>query len=158
MCRSEHLADCLVIHVLVRAECKEVGLTTCEGSGDVVHVLTLLVGGGVALTFRDDRVVELKEQLGVEEEDGEHCPLAFHCQQNRRVLCSRCSITQNFCIGKFVLYTLPSFLPGGAAAAAGCSLRPSRVRVLMMLLASFLFRAARADDAPCFLRVPYCAY
>ena len=43
---------------------------TCEGSGDVVGVLTLLVGG-VAQAFHDDRVVELRVQLGVEEVDGE---------------------------------------------------------------------------------------
>ena len=42
----------------------------CEGSGDVVGVLTLLVGG-VAQAFHDDRVVELRVQLGVEEIDGE---------------------------------------------------------------------------------------
>ena len=46
------------------------GLITCEGSGDVVGVLTLLVGG-VAQAFHDDRVVELRVQLGVEEVDGE---------------------------------------------------------------------------------------
>ena len=38
-------------------------------SGDVVGVLTLLVGG-VAQAFHDDRVVELRVQLGVEEVDG----------------------------------------------------------------------------------------
>ena len=42
----------------------------CEGSGDVVGVVTLLVGG-VAQTFHDDRVVELRVQFGVEEVDGE---------------------------------------------------------------------------------------
>ena len=42
---------------------------TCEGSGDVVGVLTLLVGG-VAQAFNDDRVVELKVQLGVQEVEG----------------------------------------------------------------------------------------
>ena len=42
----------------------------CEGSGDVVGFLTLLVGG-VAQAFHDDRVVELRVQLGVEEVDGE---------------------------------------------------------------------------------------
>ena len=42
----------------------------CERSGDVVGVLTLLVGG-VAQAFHDDRVVELRLQLGVEEVDGE---------------------------------------------------------------------------------------
>ena len=41
----------------------------CEGSGDVVGVLTLLVGG-VAQTFHDDRVVELRVQVGVEEVEG----------------------------------------------------------------------------------------
>ena len=41
----------------------------CQGSGDVVGVLTLLVGG-VALAFHDDRVVELRVQLGVEEVEG----------------------------------------------------------------------------------------
>ena len=43
---------------------------SCEGCGDVVGVLTLLVGG-VAQAFHDDRVVELRVQLGVEEVDGE---------------------------------------------------------------------------------------
>ena len=42
----------------------------CEGCGDVVGVFTLLVGE-VAQAFHDDRVVELREQLGVEEVDGE---------------------------------------------------------------------------------------
>ena len=37
---------------------------------DVQGVLTLFCGG-VAQTCHDDRVVELKEQLGIEEEDGE---------------------------------------------------------------------------------------
>ena len=51
------------------AESLEVGLITCEGSGDVVGVLTLLVGGA-ALAFHDDRVDELKVQLGVQEVEG----------------------------------------------------------------------------------------
>ena len=38
----------------------------CEGGGDVVGILTLLVGG-VAQAFHDDRVVELRVQLGVQE-------------------------------------------------------------------------------------------
>ena len=38
--------------------------------GDVQGVLTLFCGE-VAQTHHDDRVVELKEQLGVEEVDGE---------------------------------------------------------------------------------------
>ena len=41
----------------------------CEGGGDVVGVLTLLVGG-VAQAFHDDRVVELRVQLGVEDVEG----------------------------------------------------------------------------------------
>ena len=41
----------------------------CEGSGDVVGVLTLLVGG-VAQDFHDDRVVELRVQLRVQEVEG----------------------------------------------------------------------------------------
>ena len=40
---------------------------TCEGVGGVQGALTLNVGG-VAQTCHDDRVVELKEQLVVEEE------------------------------------------------------------------------------------------
>ena len=51
------------------AESQEVGLITCEGSGDVVGVLTLLVGG-VAQAFHDDRVVELRVQLEVQEVEG----------------------------------------------------------------------------------------
>ena len=42
----------------------------CEGGGDVVGVLTPLVGG-VAQAFHDDRVVELRVQLGVEDVEGE---------------------------------------------------------------------------------------
>ena len=41
----------------------------CEGGGDVVGVLTLLVCG-VAQAFHDDRVVELRVQLGVQEVEG----------------------------------------------------------------------------------------
>ena len=41
-----------------------------RGSGDVAGVLTLLVGG-VAQDFHDDRVVELRVQLGVEEVEGQ---------------------------------------------------------------------------------------
>ena len=76
MCRCEHLAECQVIHVLVRgrdhelAEGQEVGLITCVRVEGVQGVLTLFCGG-VAQTCHDDRVVELKEQLGIEEEDGE---------------------------------------------------------------------------------------
>ena len=52
------------------AEGQEVGLITCERCEGVVGVLTLNVGGE-AQTCHDDRVVELKEQLVVEEADGE---------------------------------------------------------------------------------------
>ena len=41
----------------------------CEGGGDVVGVVTPLVGG-VAQAFHDDQVVELKVQLGVQEVEG----------------------------------------------------------------------------------------
>ena len=41
----------------------------CEGGGDVVGVVTPLVGG-VAQAFHDDRVVELRVQLGVQEVEG----------------------------------------------------------------------------------------
>ena len=44
--------------------------TLCEGVGGVQGALTLFCGG-VAQTCHDDRVVELKEQLVVEEVDGE---------------------------------------------------------------------------------------
>ena len=43
---------------------------TCEGVRGVQGALTLFCGG-VAQTCHDDRVVELKEQLVVEEVDGE---------------------------------------------------------------------------------------
>ena len=36
-----------------------------------VHSVLTLMRGGVAQTCHDDRVVELKEQLGIEEDDGE---------------------------------------------------------------------------------------
>ena len=39
-------------------------------SEGIQGVLTLM-RGGVAQTCHDDRVVELKEQLGIEEDDGE---------------------------------------------------------------------------------------
>ena len=51
-------------------EGKELGLVTCEGSGDVVGVLTLFVGG-VAQAFHDDKVVELRVQFGVTNRNGE---------------------------------------------------------------------------------------
>ena len=47
-----------------------VGLITCVRVEGVHGVLTLFCSG-VAQNCHDDRVVELKEQLGIEEEDGE---------------------------------------------------------------------------------------
>ena len=41
----------------------------CEGGGDVVGVITPLVGG-VAQAFHGDRVVELRVQLAVQEVEG----------------------------------------------------------------------------------------
>ena len=55
---------------LSRASGLTVGSTKCERSEGVVGVLTLNVGG-VAQTCHDDLVVELREQLVVEEVDGE---------------------------------------------------------------------------------------
>ena len=47
-----------------------VGLITCVGGEGVQGVLTLFCSGA-AQACHDDRVVELKEQLEVEEEDGD---------------------------------------------------------------------------------------
>ena len=44
-------------------------VTIFEGGGDVVGVVTPLVGG-VAQAFHDDQVVELRVQLGVQEVEG----------------------------------------------------------------------------------------
>ena len=41
----------------------------CKGDGDVVGVVTPLVGGA-AQAFHDDQVVELRVQLGVQEVEG----------------------------------------------------------------------------------------
>ena len=56
----------------------------CEGSGDVVGVLTLLVGG-VAQAFHDDRVVELRVQLGVEEVEGKDREEQVEVEREKRV-------------------------------------------------------------------------
>ena len=56
----------------------------CEGSGDVVGVLTLLVGG-VAQAFHDDRVVELSLQLGVEEVEGKDREEQVEVEREKRV-------------------------------------------------------------------------
>ena len=57
---------------------------TCEGSGDVVGVLTLLVGG-VAQAFHDDQVVELREQLGVEEVEEKDREEKVELEKEKRV-------------------------------------------------------------------------
>ena len=56
----------------------------CEGSGDVVSVLTLLVGG-VAQAFHDDRVVELRVQHGVEEVEGKDREEQVEVEREKRV-------------------------------------------------------------------------
>ena len=57
---------------------------SCEGSGDVVGVLTLLVGG-VAQAFHDDRVVELRVQLGVQEVEGKDREEQVEVEREKRV-------------------------------------------------------------------------
>ena len=61
-----------------------VGLITCEGGGDVVGVLTPFVGG-VAQAFHDDRVVELRVQLGVQEAEGKDREEQVEVERERRV-------------------------------------------------------------------------
>ena len=56
----------------------------CEGGGDVVGVLTLLVGG-VAQAFHNDRVVELRVQLGVEEVEGKDREEQVEVEREKRV-------------------------------------------------------------------------
>ena len=58
--------------------------SVCEGGGDVVGVLTLLVGG-VAQAFHDDRVVELRVQLGVEEVEGKDREEQVEVEREKRV-------------------------------------------------------------------------
>ena len=73
---DEDAAECLPKHRVPRLTCEATTSEPqrpqagCEGCGDVVGVLTLLVGG-VAQAFHDDRVVELRVQLGVEEVERE---------------------------------------------------------------------------------------
>ena len=55
----------------------------CEGSGDVVGVLTLLIGG-VAQAFHDDRVVELRVHLG-EEVEGKDREEQVEVERQKRV-------------------------------------------------------------------------
>ena len=56
----------------------------CEGGGDVVGVVTPLVGG-VAQAFHDDRVVELRVQLGVQEVEGKDREEQVEIERERRV-------------------------------------------------------------------------
>ena len=60
------------------------GSYTCEGGGDVVGVVTPLVGG-VAQAFHDDRVVELRVQLGVQEVEGKDKEEQVEVERERRV-------------------------------------------------------------------------
>ena len=55
---------------LSSAKVRSLGLITCVRREGVQGVLTLFCSGA-AQAFHDDRVVELKEQLEVEEEDGD---------------------------------------------------------------------------------------
>ena len=56
----------------------------CEGGGDVVGVVTPLVGGA-AQTFHDDRVVELRVQLGVQEVEGKDSEEQAEVEKERRI-------------------------------------------------------------------------
>ena len=56
----------------------------CEGGGDVVGVLTLLVGG-VAQAFHDDQVDELSVQLAVQEVKGKDREEQVEVEREKRV-------------------------------------------------------------------------
>ena len=56
----------------------------CEGGGDVAGVLTLLVGG-VAQAFHDDRVVELRVQVGVEDVERKDKEEQVEVEREKRV-------------------------------------------------------------------------
>ena len=56
----------------------------CEGGGDVVGVVTPLVGG-VAQAFHDDQVVELREKLGVQEAEGKDREEQVEVERERRL-------------------------------------------------------------------------
>ena len=58
-----------MLRVTLVLELQKVLRILCEGGGDVVGVVTPLVGG-VAQAFHDDQVVELRVQLGVQEVEG----------------------------------------------------------------------------------------
>ena len=62
----------------------------CEGGGDVVGVVTPLVGG-VAQAFHDDQIVELRVQLAVQEVEGkeEHRKRQVEVEEEKRL--KRCA-------------------------------------------------------------------
>ena len=64
--------------------CAGIGCIFCEGGGDVVGVVTPLVGG-VAQAFHDDRVVELRVQLGVQEVEGKDRDEQMEVEREKRV-------------------------------------------------------------------------
>ena len=70
--------------VVELAEGQEVGLITCERGEGVQGVLTLFCSGA-AQVCHDDRVVELKEQLEVEEEDGSRQEEEVEVEREKRV-------------------------------------------------------------------------
>ena len=55
-------------------------ILVCEGSGDVVGFV-----GGVAQDFHDDRVVDLRVQLGVEEVEGKDREEQVEVEREKRV-------------------------------------------------------------------------
>ena len=68
--RPQRQTDKTPQHCFRRETDYQAYFSLCERVGDVQGVVTLFCGG-VAQTCHDDRVVELKEQLVVEEVDGE---------------------------------------------------------------------------------------
>ena len=54
---------------MFRTSVGTLSVSSCEGDGDVVGVVTPLVGG-VAQAFHGDQVVELRVQLAVQEVEG----------------------------------------------------------------------------------------
>ena len=56
--------------MLLSLQIQQLDASCVRGEG-VQGVLTLICGGVAQTTCHDDRVVELKEQLWIEEEDGE---------------------------------------------------------------------------------------
>ena len=59
-------------------------MADCEGGGDVVGVVTPLVGG-VAQAFHDDRVVELRVQVGVQEVEGKDREEQVEVEREKRL-------------------------------------------------------------------------